>query len=112
MPKRPQLSKLTQGKRDRVSTPGFFVATTPPRPMGNSPVLVICPRVMFTLPSSARVDYRIPLRGPVTALLAVWSSVCIIMKSWIFILFCHVIITTIIIYFVVQALATGSSYVF
>ena len=58
MPKRPQPSKLTQGKRDRVSTRASRGCHAHCVPSATLPVFVICLRVMFTSPPSARVDYR------------------------------------------------------
>lgn len=101
-------------ERETESAPGLLRGSHAHRvPWATLPVLVICPRVMFTSPPLHVSIIGIPLRGgPVTC-----PSCCLVIclhhyeiMDFYFIL--YVIITTIIIYFVVQALATGSSYVF
>lgn len=108
-PKRPQLSKLSQGEKDQNQYSGLLRGYNTHRiSFATLPVLVNSPPFFCTYQL-----IRIPLPGrPVTC-----PSSCLIIyfhhyeiMDFYFIL--CVIIETTIIYFVVQALATGSSYVF
>ena len=115
-PKRPQLSKLSQGEKDQNQYCGLLRGYNTHRiPFATLPVLVNCPRLMFNSPPffCTYQLIRIPLPGrPVTC-----PSSCLIIFfhhyeiMYFYFILC-VIIETTIIYFVVQALATGSSYVF